>query len=86
MSSSTDQWGTPQELFDELNAKYKFTLDVCASDWNHKCDRYFDEALNGLEQDWSNEVCWMNPPYGREIGKWMAKAYESSRGGQRWSA
>lgn len=81
MSSSTDQWGTPQELFDELNAKYKFTLDVCASDWNHKCERYFDEAINGLEQDWSNEVCWMNPPYGREISKWMAKAFESSRGG-----
>jgi len=23
-------------------------------------------------------VCWMNPPYGRTIGKWMRKAYESS--------
>ena len=24
------------------------------------------------------EVCWMNPPYGREIGKWVEKAYKSN--------
>lgn len=78
MSSLTDQWATPQDLFDKLNDKHKFTLDVCASDWNHKCDRYFDIDDDGLIQDWGKEVCWMNPPYGRSIGFWMRKAAEAA--------
>ena len=73
MSSLSDQWGTPQDFFDVLDAEFGFTLDVCASEWNHKCDRFFTEEDNGLLQVWDG-VCWMNPPYGREIGKWMAKA------------
>lgn len=80
MSSNTDQWATPPELFAELNAEFGFTLDSCASEWNYKVSNYFSIADNALEQDW-NGVVWMNPPYGREIGKWMRKAYESARGG-----
>lgn len=78
MSSETDQWATPQDLFDKLNAKFGFTLDVCASDWNHKCDRYFTVEDDGLLQDWGSEICWMNPPYGRDISNWMRKAAEES--------
>jgi phage N-6-adenine-methyltransferase len=81
MSSNTDGWATPQHLFDELNAEFGFTLDVCASTWNHKCANYYTAEQDGLAQEWSG-VCWMNPPYGRTIGKWMAKALEASRGGQ----
>jgi phage N-6-adenine-methyltransferase len=80
MSSTTHEWATPQALFDELNAEFSFTLDVCASDWNHKCADYFTIDQDGLKQEWSG-VCWMNPPYGRTIGKWMAKAVESAQGG-----
>jgi phage N-6-adenine-methyltransferase len=80
MSSLTPEWGTPQAFFDELNAEFGFTLDVCADDWNHKCDRFFTKRDDGLAQVWSG-VCWMNPPYGREIGAWMAKAVEAWRGG-----
>ena len=76
-SSESDDWATPQELFDELNKVHHFTLDVCASESNAKCENYFTKETNGLEQDW-NGVCWMNPPYGREIGLWMKKAYETS--------
>lgn len=75
-SSATDDWATPQDLFDELNAVHNFTLDVCASPSNAKCSAYYTKAANALEQEWFG-TCWMNPPYGREIGKWMKKAYES---------
>lgn len=76
-SSKTNLWATPQKFFDKYNAIYTFTLDVCATDDNAKCSTYFTEEINGLTQSWGG-VCWMNPPYGREIGVWMKKAYESS--------
>jgi phage N-6-adenine-methyltransferase len=76
-SSATDLWATPQDFFDKHNAIYGFTLDVCATADNAKCARYFTEADDGLAQPWHG-VCWMNPPYGRTIGQWMKKAYESS--------
>ena len=79
-SSKTDLWATPQDFFDRYNAQFKFTLDVCASPENAKCAKYFTKEDDGLEQDWRG-VCWMNPPYGRAIGKWMRKAYESSQNG-----
>lgn len=70
-------WSTPQVLFDRLDAEFGFSTDVCASPENAKCDRYFTAESDGLRQSWTG-VCWMNPPYGREIGKWMAKAFNSS--------
>lgn len=76
-SSKTDLWATPKTFYDELNSEFCFELDVCADEFNHKCDSYFSKEQNGLVQEWSG-VCWMNPPYGREIGKWVQKAYESS--------
>lgn len=79
-SSATDLWVTPQDFFDKQNAIYGFTLDVCATADNAKCARYFTEADDGLAQPWQG-VCWMNPPYGRTIGHWMRKAYESSLAG-----
>ena len=79
-SSATDLWATPQDFFDKQNAIYGFTLDVCATADNAKCARYYTEADNGLGQPWQG-VCWMNPPYGRAIGHWMRKAYESAKAG-----
>lgn len=67
-SSKSDDWETPQPLFDRLNERYHFGLDVCASAKNAKCARYFDRETDGLKQSWTGR-CWMNPPYGREIGK-----------------
>ena len=74
--SLTDEWATPQDLFDELNREFGFTLDVCATPDNAKCDQYFTKEQNALDQQWSG-VCWMNPPYGRVINDWMAKAWEA---------
>lgn len=79
-SSATDDWATPKDFFDKLNAEFNFTLDVCASDGNAKCSRYFTIKDDGLSQPWEG-TCWMNPPYGRGIGDWMQKAYESARQG-----
>ena len=76
-SSKTDLWATPQDFFDKYNKIYNFELDVCASPENAKCERYFTKEDDGLKQEWRG-VCWMNPPYGRDIIKWMKKAYESS--------
>jgi len=80
-SSSTDQWSTPQAFFNDWSKLFAFTLDVCADASNAKCARYFTREDDGLRQDWAPEVCWMNPPYGREIGRWVRKAYEESRKG-----
>lgn len=81
MSSRTDQWATPRAFFDEWDAIYRFELDVCADSSNAKCARYFDRQDDGLCQSWSPFRCWMNPPYGRQIGRWVQKAFEESRVG-----
>jgi phage N-6-adenine-methyltransferase len=79
-SSKTDLWATPQDFFNKYNERYGFTLDVCALPENAKCNNYFTPSDDGLRQPWSG-VCWMNPPYGRGIGAWVRKAYESSLNG-----
>ncbi len=79
-SSKTDMWETPQDFFDGLNAEFKFDVDVCATDSNAKCTKYYTKEQDALSKDW-NGVCWCNPPYGREVGKWVEKAYSSSAGG-----
>ena len=79
-SSKTDLWSTPQDLFDRLNAVYHFDIDVCANADNAKCIKYYTPMENGLKQKWEG-ACWMNPPYGRGIGVWVKKAYESSQEG-----
>ena len=77
-SSKSNEWYTPQYLFDELNEKYQFTLDPCASHENAKCDKYFTIEDDGLTKDWSKDIVFMNPPYGRNIKHWIKKAYEES--------
>lgn len=79
-SSKTDGWATPRHIFNELNHEFSFELDVCADHDNAKCSRYFTKEDDGLKQEWQG-VCWMNPPYGKTIGKWMQKAYESAQQG-----
>lgn len=80
MSSNTDLWATPQTFFGQLNSEFNFELDVCALPINAKCQNYFTKEQDGLKQNWSG-VCWMNPPYGRTIGHWIKKAFESSKQG-----
>jgi phage N-6-adenine-methyltransferase len=74
------EWGTPPDLFAQLDAKYHFNLDAAATAENAKCARYFTHADDGLLQTWTGRV-WLNPPYGMDAAKWLHKAYLSARDG-----
>ena len=78
-SSKTPEWATPQSLFDELDREFHFTLDPCSTHENAKCQKHFTMEDDGLAKDWGGEIVFMNPPYGREIGKWVEKAWSETR-------
>ena len=78
VSSKSNEWATPQDLFDELNKEFDFTLDPCSRNGNHKCANYFTQKENGLLQSWNKNSVFMNPPYGGQTGFWIRKAYEES--------
>ena len=80
-SSNTPEWATPQDLFDALDAEFKFTLDPCSTDENAKCEKHYTKAQDGLRQDWTGERVFCNPPYGREMPKWIKKCYQHKLGG-----
>ena len=74
-SSKSDEWETPPELFAKLDAVFHFDLDPCATDANHKCERYFTKEQDGLAQHWwGSESVFINPPYS-QIDKWVEKAW-----------
>jgi len=77
-SSNTDQWATPQDVYDELNKEFDFDLDPCADDQNHKTELYYTKEQDGLKQDWSGRRFFCNPPYGRDVGRWVEKAFRES--------
>lgn len=75
-SSNSNEWATPHAFFDELNKEFRFTLDPCATHENAKCSRHFTKEEDGLTQSWQGETVFCNPPYGRDISKWIKKAHE----------
>lgn len=77
-SSKSCEWSTPIEFFNNLDSKYNFTLDPCSTDYNHKCSNYFTIKENGLIKSWKGYRVFMNPPYGRDICKWVKKAYDEN--------
>ena len=81
-SSMTAEWETPQDLFDRLNALFDFELDVCATPENAKCARFYTKEDDAIVQPWAKRN-WMNPPYGKEIAAFCAKASEMGGGGAR---
>ena len=80
-SSNTDEWATPQYVFDEWNERYHFTLDPASSDDNAKCVNHYTKEDDGLHKPWGGQTVWLNPPYGKTIGQWVRKAYEESKQG-----
>lgn len=79
-ASETIEWATPDSIWLPLHAEFHFTMDVCATRENARCLSYWTKEHDGLQQVWGG-VCWMNPPYGRDLPRWLAKALaESSRG------
>ena len=77
-SSKKQDYETPQELYDKLNLEFGFTLDPCSTHENAKCKTHYTISENGLKQNWTTEIVFMNPPYGREIKEWVEKAYGES--------
>ena len=78
-SSNKDDYETPQELFDELNREFKFTVDLCASEANHKVPRYYTKENDGMKADLTGEVVFCNPPYGpQKTAQWIKKCAESN--------
>ena len=79
-SSKSDEWGTPRDLYDELNRVFKFTLDPCSTAANAKCDNFYTLEQDGLSKDWGGNTVFVNPPYTRgAIGKWIKKAHDESK-------
>lgn len=72
-SSKTDMWETPHDFFDKLDDEFHFTLDVCATPENAKCEKFYTEQDDGLSKPWTG-VVWCNPPYGKGISRWILAA------------
>ena len=77
-SSKSDEWATPQHIFDELNNEFRFDLDVCANASNRKCENYYSIEQDGLLQDWSGHRVFCNPPYSN-IAEWVKKAFYETK-------
>ncbi len=78
-SNKNNCWCTPRDFFEELNEEFNFTLDPCCMPKSALCEKYYTPEEDGLKQDWSGEVAFVNPPYGREISKWVKKCYEEGQ-------
>lgn len=74
------EWETPEDLFDALHKEFNFKVDACATSQNRKISVYYSPKQNALYREWASP-CWMNPPYNKDIGQWVAKAYESAQEG-----
>ena len=56
-SSKSDEWETPDDLFNTLDAEFNFNLDAAADETKHKTELYFDKAQDGLKKDWGGTEC-----------------------------
>lgn len=84
-SSRSEEWQTPPEVYDALDREFNFTLDAAASAENAKAPFYYDKQADALKHSWKREdggAVFVNPPYGKQIRKWVRKAYEESLKGQ----
>lgn len=81
MSSNSSEWTTPDYFFKDLNKEFNFTLDPCSTHENAKCQKHFTKEEDGLKQNWSNDIVFCNPPYGKELPLWIEKAYNENKKG-----
>ena len=77
-SSKSDEYSTPIDFFEKLNAEFHFTLDPCCTEETAKCKRYFTKEDDGLNRDWQGETVFVNPPYSN-ISQWVEKAWKEGR-------
>ena len=79
MQSESVVWETPENWFRYLDLEFDFTLDPCCLPETAKCELFFTPTQDGLSQSWADQRVFMNPPYGRDLPKWMRKAYTEAR-------
>lgn len=76
-----DEWLTPPEIIAALGP---FDLDPCSPigrPWD-TARRHLTINDDGLALPWGDtEFVWLNPPYGPETWKWLAKLAEHPAGG-----
>ena len=85
--STSTEWTTPEWLFNQLHEEFHFQQDACASASSAKCPAYIDKEQDCLVSEWSSmplagpfsASVWMNPPWGRGVGKFIQRAYQQSR-------
>lgn len=78
VGSGKDEWLTPREIVDALGV---FDLDPCSPvnrPWP-TARHHFTVFDDGLKQRWLGRV-WLNPPYGNETERWMARMAEHNNG------
>lgn len=84
LSSKRMDWRTPQAVLQLLYAVFgEFDLDPCSPEVPHvRAKKYFTEHDDGLAREWRGDVVYVNPPYGRAIGRWTAKCREEVAAGR----
>lgn len=76
-SSKNNNWCTPKDLFDSLHKEFRFTLDFAATATSTKCKEFYTPEMDALKQFPVTKSIWCNPPYGRAVGQWVKKIYET---------
>ena len=71
----SDEWETPDTLFESLNTIFNFTLDAASSDDNFKLPKHYTINDDGLSKSWEGERVFCNPPYS-QVKKWVKKSYD----------
>ena len=70
-SSQRLDWKTPKAVYQVLDAEFQFDHDPCPTDFK----------VDGLTSEWG-KVNYVNPPYGREIPKWIEKGFKEWKKGK----
>ena len=78
-SSNSNEWATPIALFSKLDAEFHFDLDPCATPENAKCSEFYTIENDGLTKNWGGRKVFCNPPYGKELKKWVRKCWQESQ-------
>jgi phage N-6-adenine-methyltransferase len=72
--SARENWGTPPAIYLPLDREFQFTLDVAADGNNAQHIRFLTKDTDALTVSWAGECVFCNPPYGRQITRWLRKA------------